>query len=103
MLKGSTLTRETLPASIRRRLPSPEAQQEYVRAHNGRWAIVAKDSDGTPLVAEELDARALRRLSPKARRIAGAMLRLSEEERLEVLGAFTAAGNLKRPFEAVAG
>jgi hypothetical protein len=84
-----------------------QAQRDaWAKRHTDRNAVVAYDrserTDRQPLIAEELVPRALAKLSPKARRVAGQMLRMDAKTRAEVFAAFAADGTLKLPFEFVA-
>lgn len=105
-LKGTTLDPKKLPTSVHRSLarrhPDPvtfaAAAQLYADEFNRRYAIVAHDTDGTPLIAEELDARALKHLSPKARRIAGMLMAANADVRAEVLDMFTDDGQTIFPW-----
>jgi hypothetical protein len=96
MLKGHVFVESDIPPALRRKM-SPEQRAAWVAAQTERYSIVAHDGD-RPLVAGEIDQRALNRLSSKARRLAGAMLKLDRATRREILGAFDADGNLIRPF-----
>lgn len=51
------------------------------------------------VTSEELTQRTINRLSPKARRAVGALLRYPKEVRAEVLSAFSSAGDLLIPEE----
>jgi hypothetical protein len=73
---------------------------EYAQAHNERFRVVAYDGE-VPVIAEELEARTLKRLSPKARRIATALLLSTPDVRAEALGAFEASGALRSVLEPV--
>ena len=92
-LKGKTFTTADLSRGAQRK-PNAQAVADALTERN---RIVAHDGD-RPLIAEELDARALAKLSSKARRIAGQMAMLPVAVRIEVLAAFQDDGTLVRPF-----
>lgn len=99
-LKGKVFTVDDLPGPtqdrMRKGLLSQQDQaniNQWLRSQTERFRIVAFDGD-TPLIAEELSERIVRQMSPNARQIATELLRLSPGERLEVLQAFTADGDL---------
>ncbi len=96
--KGRTFTSDDAPRTLRER--SPEKARRWAEEQTARNAIVAYD-DKRPVIAEELEARALVRLSAKARRAAGMLLRCTPDVRREVLAAFASDGSLKLPFEFV--
>lgn len=95
-LKGKVFTPQDLRASTRSSL-TEEQQQVRVDALTERYRIVATDGDEA-ICAEELIQRVLNKLSPKVKRIAGAMMLLTPEARLEVIQAFDAEGGLINPF-----
>ena len=98
-LKGKVFTSADAPRSIRR---NPAKCQEWCAEQTARYKVVAVDPLAPPgkreFIAEEISARALARLSSKARRVAGAMLRMSPEVRVEILAAFKPDGSLVIPF-----
>lgn len=99
-LKGKTFTR----ADIRRKGMSDEKKDAEAAAMTERFRIVAYDRSspapdglvmpGYPVIAEELTARILRRLGPDARPHAINLLSLSQADRVAVLQAFDAKGDL---------
>lgn len=99
-LKGKVFKPEDAPRSIRE--GDADRCRAWCEAQTERNRIVAIE-DGAPegkkeIIAEELDQRILNRLSPKAKRIAGAMMNANLDVRLEVLAAFGDAGELENPF-----
>jgi hypothetical protein len=97
-LKGKKFTDEDLHARVRNTWPE-DRRRAYLAAQTDRYKVVATADDGEPLIAEELNQVILNRLSPAARRIAGAMMLASSAVRIEVLRAFETDGNLKNPFK----
>jgi hypothetical protein len=115
-LKGKEFTADDLSASHRRSIE----RQVRARAKDGsdidklvndeiaawateqteRYRIVAKDGE-IPIIAEEVDQRAINKLSAQARRVAGMLVRFDPQVRREVLAAFDADGKLVHPFEKV--
>lgn len=89
MLKGKTFTR----ADIRRKGMSDDRKDAEAAAMTERFRIVARDGD-YPVIAEELTERILRRLGPDARPHAINLLALSQADRVAVLQAFDAQGEL---------
>lgn len=98
-MKGKTITAEEVQqrAARGRRSMSREDAQRFADKHNERYRIVAMDGE-TPIIREELNGRMLKRLSPKARRVAGSMLALSAEQRREVLACFGSDGSITYPW-----
>lgn len=94
-LKGKTFTAADAPSRIRSDKAKAEA---WAAEQTERYRVVAMDGE-RPVIADELQARALARLSPKARRAAGLMLRYPADVRREILAAFGADGELKLPFK----
>lgn len=95
-LKGHNFVRGDLSKEFLRKA-KPDQIESRLKELNGRYRIVAVDGE-TKIIAEELDQRALNKLSPKARRIAGAMMLTDQKTRAEVIAAFEADGALKHPF-----
>ena len=91
-LKGVTL--DQLPEKVRRALKTPEDRAAFLV----RWAIVAYDLNGVPLVQEELLPALLKTVSPKARRLAGFFFAADPYVRREVLGLLQADGSPKFPW-----
>jgi len=100
--KGHTFVPEDAPRPIRR---DPSRCKAWCDEQTERYRIVARDPAALEgkreMIAEELEARALARLSPKARRAAGLIARLPAEVRRELLSAFDEHGMLKVPFVSV--
>lgn len=94
--KGKTFELTDAPRSVKNK-------EAWANEQTERNRIVARDRgerpDRQPIIAEELTQRTINRLkSPKARRAVAALLRLTTDERLEVITAFAANGSLKNPF-----
>lgn len=96
MLKGKKFTAADLPH--RHRLTEEEVKT-WCDQQTKRYEVVADDPVKGPLIREELNQVALNKLSPKARRIAGGLMRLPVEVRQEIIKAFTAEGVLRYPFK----
>lgn len=96
-LKGKNFTSQDAPRSIR----GTSKGEDWAAEQTERWAIVAHDDAGHPIVAEELQERALRTLTPPARIAATELLQRPESVRLEVLRAFDKHGVLRIPFKMV--
>lgn len=97
--KGKVFTSDMIPARTRQRM-TREQQVAWADKHTARNRIVAYDGE-RPLIAEELQARAVAKLSPRARRAVGLLLRMSDADRKEALRAWDAHGKLKLPFRFV--
>jgi len=95
-LKGKTFTVEDLPFGARRKM-TPGQIEKYCADQTERYAIIAMDGN-VPLIAEELEQRALNKLTPRARRVCGMMIRLDEATRREIINNFSEDGGLKKPF-----
>lgn len=100
MLKGKTFTEADLPRTCKL---GEEQRKAYLARQTEKYRIVAVDpANDMPIIAEELDQRALNKLSPKARRVATMMLfHMDEDTRVEVLRAFKKDGSLNYPFDMV--
>lgn len=96
--KGHTFEAKDAPRSMRNK--SADAVRDWCAAQTERYKIVATHPVKGPLIAEELRQRALNDLSPKARRLAGAMLSMDAATRREILGLFDADGALKNIYPA---
>lgn len=100
-MKGKTFTERDL--ARRSRLSSAQ-KQALAQAMTDRYKIVAYDRtapvEKQAIIAEELTARLIALLPPKARRIVPLLLRMSATERLLLLQAFDSQGNLRNVFEA---
>lgn len=70
----------------------PHKDEKMHQGRHRRTVVPAR-----PVTSEELTQRAINRLSPKARRAVGALLRAPKEVRAEVLAAFSSAGDLLIP------
>ncbi len=98
-LKGKVFTADDLAPAKRQRM-GEAAVQAWAQANTDRYRIVARDPQtGEDIIAEELEQRALNRLSPRARRAAGALAAMDHALRREVLSAFDADGSVRNPFE----
>lgn len=91
----SNINKQFRPSEAPRGTRNREA---WAAAQTARWKAVAFDGD-KPIAAEELEQRALNRLSPKARRIAGMLRQTDPAVVAEVLAAFGKVGTLKIPFK----
>ena len=100
--KGKIFTEADLSAGARARM-GPEKVAAWCAEQTERNRIVAIDraEKDRPLIAEELNQRAINKLSSKARRAAGMMMNMGADDRVQVLGAFERDGKLKLPFEFV--
>lgn len=100
MHKGKVFSEVDAPRGVK-----AEHKSAWAQAQTERNQIVAYDraerEDRQALIAEELEARALSKLSPKARRAMGMMLRFPVQIRKEILAALEKDGSLKLPFEFV--
>lgn len=100
-MKGKQFTPADLPRKHKLR---PEQAKAWADGMTERYRVVAIDPDAPEgkqeIIAEELQARALDQLSPKAKRVAGALLRMPADARAEALAAFDRKGTLKIPFKA---
>lgn len=72
----------------------PHKTQTVHQGRHRRTVVPAR-----PVTSEELTQRTINRLSPKARRAVGALLRAPKEVRAEVLAVFSPAGDLLIPEE----
>lgn len=98
-LKGKEFTAADLPRNTKL---NEEQKTAWAATQTERYAIVATDKDsGETIIAEELDQRALNKLSAKARRAAGMMMRFDQDVRAEIIAAFETDGSLKYPFDMV--
>lgn len=106
-LKGTVITPSDIPAHVVRGLVAQARGEkktgeqklvEYCERHNERYRIVAHDPQKGPLIREELDERALRKMSPEGRILATMMLRQSYEVRVEVLGVFDSKATFLYPW-----
>lgn len=113
-MKGVTLTADTLPkrlkrdiqvAAQRRKQDPIKAVEDYVAAHNKRYRVVAIDESAPEgrreIIAEELQQRIINRLGSNGRRVMGHLVRLSKEERAQVLASFNQDGSVRNPFKVV--
>ena len=101
-LKGKQFIPADLSPSTRRALRTDKAIAAHCAEQTERYRIVAKAKDGAGYIAEELQERALRTLSPQVRVLATqALFQLTAEQRLELKAAFDAKGDLVTPFERV--
>lgn len=98
-MKGKVFTIDDLKKSLAAKM-SPAQIRAWCERETARYRIVAMDGNN-PVIAEELDQRALNRLSPKARRIAGMIARLDAATAKEVVGAFDQNGRVRNPFTEV--
>lgn len=103
--KGKVFTESDVPRRLQGRW-TKEQKTAWIDEQNRRYKIIAIDENAEqegdkPIIAEELDQRALNTLSPKARRIAGMLKELPLELRAEVLGSFNSKGELVYPFRMV--
>lgn len=101
--KGKVFTPDDLPDSARRKTDDAAAIK-WAEEQTARYRIVAIDETEPdparqPIIAEELDQRAINKLSAKARRVVGTMMHMAPETRLEIINAFDQAGALKHPFK----
>lgn len=97
--KGHVFSASDAPRSVRAK--GAEAVQAWCGAQTERYQIVATHPAKGPLIAEEVRQRALNDLSPKARRVAGAMLNMDMVTRQEILAAFDELGAFKINYPAV--
>lgn len=106
-LKGTIITPSDIEPHVARGLVAQARAEkktghdklvEYCVRHNERYRIVAHDSEKGPLIREELDERALRKMSFEGRMLATMMLHQSKEVRSEVLGVFDSKGNFLYPW-----
>lgn len=107
--KGKTFTTKDLPDATQKRCEADKDLRAHYEAELAdqtlRYEIVAYDYDDLdedgrprPYIAEEIDERAMRRLSERARTLARMMLRQPPEVRAELLAAFKATGELLYPW-----
>lgn len=93
--KGKVFTARDYPDQRKR---GETVARVWAAEQTARNKIVARDR-GRPLIREEVDQYALNKLSPRGRRVAGMLLRMTPEERVEVLSAFTVDGEVHYDFE----
>lgn len=104
--KGHTFTENDISPGRRSRM-TPEDIKAWCEAHTDRYRVVATDlSAGAAdekIIAEELDQRAINKIKNTRVRVAVGTLmqQLSQAERVEVLKAFQADGQLAYPFKLV--
>lgn len=96
--KGHVFCEEDIPSHYTKL--RGDARKKWCDEQTERYKIVAFDGN-TPICADEIDQRALNKLSVKAKRIAGMMMSFPEEIRREVLAAFDKDGKLAHPFKKV--
>lgn len=100
-MKGHLFKPSDIPERRREKMTNEQITAWCVE-QTKRHAIVAVDpderADRQAIIREELAQRALNKLSPKARRIAGTLYKNPVKLRAEVLAAFTETGELKNPF-----
>lgn len=89
---GSELSR------TRRGKMSEEQVAAWAAEQTDRFRIVATHKK-RPLIAEEIDQYTINQMSDAVRPVAGMMLRLTDEERAEIVASFDASGRLKYPFK----
>lgn len=103
-LKGREFTLADLPRSAHSKM-NEEQMLAWCDRMTARYAVIAIDPDAPEgrreIIAEELMQRVLNRLSPKARRAAGMLMRTSQDVRAELLAAFDSDGDLKNPFNVI--
>lgn len=103
-LKGHTFTEGDLPDSAISKAKNIREEdtknQNWLNKQTARYQIVAYDGD-EPLIAEELEARAISKLSDTIRSTAGMIVRLSPEDRKTLRDSFDDAGNLILPFKVI--
>ena len=105
--KGHVFTRADIGAGQLRTLQkearaskrnADEVINEFLKKQTERYRIVASDPVTGPIVAEELDAVTLNKISDRARAVARSLYDLPLAARREVLGAFNADGSLEYPW-----
>jgi hypothetical protein len=110
--KGKTFTHKDLPRRTQQRIEKKQVNEAelkkldaWLAAQTARNAIVAYDGD-TPLIAEEVNERAVRKhatlngaIDPAVLSLLRSVSALPDDQRYAVLAAFDKKGDLKHPFK----